>query len=152
MVYPVLSDEYFMNEALKEAQKALDKEEVPVGAVIVNQNRIIARAHNQTQQLNDVTAHAEMIAITSATNYLGAKYLTECTLFVTLEPCVMCAAALKWAQLDRLVFAASDPKEGFSRLKEPLLHKKTVLVPGILEAQASLLLKQFFLHRRGSKN
>jgi len=152
MNYPLFSDEYFMNEALKEAHKALELEEVPVGAVVVNQNRIIARAHNMTQQLNDVTAHAEMIAITAASNYLGAKYLVDCTLFVTLEPCVMCASALKWAQLDRLVFAASDPKEGFSRLKEPLLHKKTVTLPGILEEEASLLLKQFFLQRRGSKN
>ena len=151
MVYPVLSDEYFMNEALKEAHKAMDMEEVPVGAVVVNQNRIIARAHNQTQQLNDVTAHAEMIAITSAANYLGAKYLRECTLYVTLEPCVMCAAALKWAQLGRLAFAASDPKEGFSRLKEQVLHKKTVVLPAILEEEASLLLKQFFLQRRDSK-
>ncbi|RLD95891.1 MAG: nucleoside deaminase [Bacteroidetes bacterium] len=152
MVYPVLSDEYFMNEALKEAHKAMDMEEVPVGAVVVNQNRIIARAHNMTQQLNDVTAHAEMIAITSAANYLGAKYLTECTLYVTLEPCVMCAAALKWAQLGSLVFAASDPKEGFSHLKEKILHKKTVVLPGMLEEEASLLLKQFFLKRRDSKN
>jgi len=152
MVYPVLSDEYFMNEALKEAQKALDLEEVPVGAVVVNQNRIIARAHNQTQQLNDVTAHAEMIAITSAANFLGAKYLVDCTLFVTLEPCVMCAAALKWAQLDRLVIAAPDPKEGFSLLEEQILHKKTKVVPGILEKEASLLLKQFFLLRRNQRN
>ena len=152
MVYPVLSDEYFMNEALKEAKKAMDLEDVPVGAVVVNQNRIIARAHNQTQQLNDVTAHAEMIAITSAANYLGAKYLVDCTLFVTLEPCVMCAAALKWAQLSRMVFAASDPKEGFSRLKEQVLHKKTTVVPGILEEDASILLKQFFLLRRNQKN
>jgi len=152
MVYPVLSDEYFMNEALKEAHKAMTLEEVPVGAVVVNQNRIIARAHNQTQQLNDVTAHAEMIAITSAANYLGTKYLSECTLFVTLEPCVMCAAALKWAQLGSLVFAASDPKEGFSRLKEQILHKKTAIIPGTLEKEASLLLKQFFLQRRNSKN
>ena len=152
MVYPVLSDEYFMNEALKEAQKAMEMDEVPVGAVVVNQNRIIARAHNMTQQLNDVTAHAEMIAITSAANYLGAKYLIDCTLFATLEPCVMCASALKWAQLDRLVFAASDPNEGFSRLRDQILHKKTVLVPGILEEQASNLLKQFFLQRRNQKN
>ena len=152
MVYPVLSDEYFMNEALKEAQKAMDLEEVPVGAVVVNQNRIIARAHNQTQQLNDVTAHAEMIAITSAANYLGAKYLVDCILFVTLEPCVMCAAALKWAQLERLVFAASDPKEGFSLLKEKILHKKTKVVPGILEEEASQLLKQFFQLRRDKHN
>ena len=152
MVYPVLSDEYFMNEALKEAQKAMDLDEVPVGAVVVNQNRIIARAHNQTQQLNDVTAHAEMIAITSAANYLGAKYLRECTLYVTLEPCVMCAAALKWAQLGSLVFAASDPKEGFSRLKEQILHKKTVVLPGILEEDASTLLKEFFRNQRKNKS
>ena len=152
MSYPIFSDEYFMNEALKEARKAMELDEVPVGAVVVMQNRIIARAHNQTQQLNDVTAHAEMIAITSATNYLGAKYLLECTLFVSLEPCVMCAAALKWAQLDRLVFAASDPKEGFSRLNEQLLHKKTAVIPGILEDVASQLLKQFFLLRRDQNN
>ena len=152
MVYPVLSDEYFMNEALKEAQKAFELGEVPVGAVVVNQNRIIARGHNMTQQLNDVTAHAEMIAITSASNYLGAKYLVDCTLFVTLEPCVMCASALKWAQLDRLVFAATDPKEGFSRLKEQILHKKTELIPGILEEQASLLLKEFFRKQREIKH
>jgi len=152
MSYPLFSDEYFMNEALKEAHKALELEEVPVGAVVVNQNRIIARAHNMTQQLNDVTAHAEMIAITSAANYLGSKYLVDCTLFVTLEPCVMCASAMKWAQLSRMVFAASDPKEGFSRLKEQILHKKTVVVSGILEKEASLLLKQFFLQGRDSKN
>jgi len=152
MTYPLFSDEYFMNEALKEARKAYDQEEVPVGAVVVNQNRIIARAYNMTQQLNDVTAHAEMIAITAATNYLGAKYLNECTLYVTLEPCVMCAAALKWAQLERLVFAATDPKEGFSRLKEQILHKKTKVIPGILEESASSLLKQFFLDRRDLKN
>jgi tRNA(adenine34) deaminase len=152
MAYPLLSDEYFMNEALKEAQKAMDLEEVPVGAVVVNQNRIIARAHNMSQQLNDVTAHAEMIAITSAANYLGAKYLVDCTLFVTLEPCVMCAAALKWAQMDRLLFAASDPKEGFSRMKEQILHKKTKVIPGILEESASTLLKQFFQDRRDLKN
>ena len=152
MTYPVFSDEYFMNEALKEAQKAFEKEEVPVGAVIVNKNRIIARAHNMTQQLNDVTAHAEMIAITSATNFLGAKYLVECTLYVTLEPCVMCAAALKWAQVDRIVYAAPDPREGFSRIEEPILHKKTKVIPGILESSSSTLLKQFFLNRRDLKN
>jgi len=129
----------------------MDLEEVPVGAVVVMQNRIIARAHNMTQQLNDVTAHAEMIAITSAANYLGAKYLLDCTLFVTLEPCVMCASALKWAQLSRLVFAASDPKEGFSRLKDQILHKKTLVVPGILEKQASSLLKEFFRKQREIK-
>lgn len=152
MYYPIFSDEYFMNEALKEARKAREQEEVPVGAVVVNQNRIIARAYNMTQQLNDVTAHAEMIAITAASNHLGAKYLNECSLFVTLEPCVMCAAALKWAQLGRLVYGASDPGEGFTGIKEHLLHKKTLVVPGILEKDASVLLKQFFLHRRNQNN
>ncbi len=152
MTYPVFSDEYFMNEALKEAQKAFESEEVPVGAVIVNQNRIIARAHNMTQQLNDATAHAEMIAITAASNFLGAKYLLGCTLYVTLEPCVMCAAALKWAQLDRLVYGASDPREGFTRMKESILHKKTERVPGILEDPSSSLLNQFFLDRRDLHN
>jgi tRNA(adenine34) deaminase len=148
MIYPVFSDEYFMYEALKQAQEALNSDEVPVGAVIVNQNRIIARAFNMTQQLNDVTAHAEMIAITSASNYLGAKYLNECALYVTLEPCLMCAAALKWAQLDRIVYAASDPKEGFSRLGKEVLHKKTEVVPGILNDLSSSLLTQFFMKLR----
>ena len=148
MTYPIFSIEYFMNEALKEAQRAFETDEVPVGAVIVNKNRIIARAHNMTQQLNDVTAHAEMIAITSASNYLGAKYLIDCTLFVTLEPCMMCASALKWAQLQRLVYAASDPREGFSQLDHQVLHKKTEVIPGILEQPASSMLTQFFLKRR----
>ncbi|MEN8204046.1 MAG: nucleoside deaminase [Bacteroidota bacterium] len=148
MTYPVFSDEYFMNEALKQADKALKGEEVPVGAIIVNQNRIIARAHNMTQQLNDVTAHAEMIAITSASNYLGSKYLKECTLYVTLEPCLMCAAAMKWAQLHRIVYAASDPKEGFSLLGNKVLHKKAEVVPGILNDQAAALLSSFFMSRR----
>lgn len=148
MSYTLFSDEYFMNEALKEASKAVGQDEVPVGAVVVNQNRIIARAYNMTQQLNDVTAHAEMIAITAASNYLGAKYLTDCTLFVTLEPCVMCAAALKWAQLSRIVYAASDPREGFSRIEERLLHKKTEQHAGILEKEAAALLKDFFRNQR----
>jgi len=148
MTYPVFSDEYFMNEALKQAHEALQSDEVPVGAVIVNQNRIIARAHNMTQQLNDVTAHAEMIAITSASNYLGSKYLNGCSLFVTLEPCLMCAAALKWAQLDRIVYAASDPKEGFSHMGKEVLHKKTEVVPGILNDPSSSLLTQFFMKLR----
>ncbi len=150
MTYPLFSDEYFMNEALKEAHKALAREEVPVGAIVVNQNRIIARAHNMTQQLNDVTAHAEMIAITAASNYLGAKYLSECTLYVSLEPCVMCAAAMKWAQLSRMVFAASDPREGFGRLNEKILHKKTEVLSG--EEEAATLLKEFFQNRRDLKN
>ncbi len=152
MSYPIFSDEYFMNEALKEARKAVTQKEVPVGAVVVNQNRIIARAYNMTQQLNDVTAHAEMIAITAASNYMGAKYLTGCALYVTLEPCVMCAAAMKWAQLSTLVYAASDPREGFLRIDEKLLHKKTEFNSGILEEEASTLLKEFFQNRRGLKN
>ena len=152
MTYPIFSIEYFMNEALKEAQKAFETEEVPVGAVVVNQNRIIARAYNMTQKLHDVTAHAEMIAITSASNFLGAKYLVDCTLFVTLEPCVMCAAALKWAQIDRLVYGATDPKEGFTRMNAAILHNKTEEVPGILEESSSKLLKQFFLSRRDRQN
>jgi tRNA(adenine34) deaminase len=151
MSYPIFSDEYFMNEALKEARKAMTQQEVPVGAVVVNQNRIIARAYNMTQQLNDVTAHAEMIAITAASNYLGAKYLTDCTLYVTLEPCIMCAAAMKWAQLSRMIFAASDPREGYSRIEESLLHKKTECNSGILEEEASKLLKEFFQKRRDLK-
>ena len=148
-LYP---DEFFMKEALKEAQKAFDLDEIPVGAVIVNRDRIIARAHNMTQQLQDVTAHAEMIAITSASNYLGAKYLIDCTLYVTLEPCVMCASAMKWAQLDRIVYGAADPREGYTRIGQDLLHVKTRVVPGIMEKASSDLLKKFFLNRRDLKN
>jgi tRNA(adenine34) deaminase len=145
-------DEYFMKEALKEARKAFEMEEIPVGAVIVNRDRIIARAHNMTRQLQDVTAHAEMIAITSASNYLGAKYLVDCTLYVTLEPCVMCAAALKWAQIERIVYGARDPREGFTCIRQQIIHVKTQVVPGILEEPSSKLLKQFFLNRRDLKN
>lgn len=152
MAYPPLSDEYFMNEALKEARKAFDLEEVPVGAVVVSGNRIIARAHNMTRQLHDATAHAEMIAITAAANHLGAKYLTDCTLYVTLEPCIMCAAAMKWSQLGRLVYGATDPREGFTRISEPLLHPGTEVLPGILEMPSVELMKQFFLNRRDLKN
>lgn len=148
MERPLFPDEYFMKEALKEARKAYELKEVPVGAVIVNRDRIIARAYNMTQQLMDVTAHAEMIAITSAANYLGAKYLRDCTLFVSLEPCLMCAAALKWAQIDRVVYGASDPKEGFSRSAMSILHVKTGLVSGIMENESSDLLKLFFQERR----
>lgn len=138
------SDEYFMGEALKQAQLAMEAGEVPVGAVIVAENRIIARAHNQTEQLNDVTAHAEMLALTSAFNYIGAKYLPECTLFVTLEPCVMCAGAQYWVQLGRLVFGASDLKRGYSRHSINLLHPKTEVVSGLLKEESEAMLKQFF--------
>ncbi len=148
MAYPLFSDEYFMNEALKQAEAAAKQEEIPVGAVVVSNNQVIARGHNMTQQLEDVTAHAEMIALTSASNFLGSKYLDECTLFVTLEPCLMCAAALKWAHLGRLVFGAADPKEGYQLMKKKILHPKTVLTTGVLEHECSAMLKKFFQERR----
>jgi len=148
MAYPLFSDEYFMNEALKQAQTALKQKEIPVGAVVVSNNRIIARGHNMTQKLDDVTAHAEMIALTSASNFLGAKYLDECTMYVTLEPCLMCAAALKWAHLGKLVFGASDPKEGYQLVEKNVLHPKTEISRGILEQECSVLLKDFFKEKR----
>ncbi len=142
------TDEYFMREALKEAQKALEIQEVPVGAIVACKNRIIARAHNQTEKLTDATAHAEMIAITAAANYLGSKYLNECTLYVTLEPCVMCAGALQWVQLHKLVFAASDLQRGYSLIGKPLLHVKTEVAKGIKAGEAKKLLDQFFQRLR----
>jgi len=148
MSYTLFSDEFFMNEALKEAKKAYAKDEVPVGAVIVAENRIIARAHNLTQTLNDVTAHAEMQAVTSAENYLGSRYLNECTLFVTLEPCLMCAAANFWAQTGKIVYGADDPKAGYSKYGDGVLHKKTVVVKGVLEKECSEILSEFFLKKR----
>ena len=138
------SDEYFMREALKEAQKALEINEVPVGAVITCRNRIIARAHNQTEKLTDATAHAEMIAVTAAANYLGSKYLDECTLYVTLEPCVMCAGALHWVQLQKLVFGASDLQRGYSLVGTSLLHPKTKVEKGIKADEAKKLIDTFF--------
>jgi tRNA(adenine34) deaminase len=134
----------FMLEALKEAQKAFDGGEIPVGAVAVCENKIIARGYNQTERLTDVTAHAEMIAITSASNYLGAKYLRDCTLYVTLEPCFMCAGAIAWAQLGGLVFGAIDEKKGFSRLETKVLHPKTEIVSGIMANESRQLLLDFF--------
>jgi tRNA(adenine34) deaminase len=144
----VFSDEYFMNEALKEAQKAAVADEVPVGAVIVCKNKIIARAHNLTERLNDVTAHAEMQAFTMAADYLGGKYLDECTLYVTLEPCVMCAGAAFWTQLGKLVYGASDPKRGYSQINQSLLHPKTVVVSGILEEPCGKIVSEFFKNKR----
>jgi tRNA(adenine34) deaminase len=138
------TDEYFMREALKEAQKAFDIGEVPVGAVVVCKNRIIARAHNQTEKLTDATAHAEMLATTSAANYLGSKYLDECTLYVTLEPCVMCAGALHWVQLQKLVYGASDVQRGYSLLNSRVLHAKTEVVTGIKAVEAKELIDAFF--------
>jgi tRNA(adenine34) deaminase len=144
----VFSDEHFMKEALKEALKGYNEDEVPVGAVIVCDNKIIARAHNMTERLNDVTAHAEMLAFTSATDFLGGKYLNECTLYVTLEPCVMCAGASYWTQLKKIVYAASDEKRGYSKHLENLLHPKTEVIKGIMEQECSGLLKKFFKKKR----
>ena len=138
------TDEHFMREALKEAKKALDIHEVPVGAIVTCRNRIIARAHNQTEKLTDATAHAEMIAVTAAANYLGSKYLTECALYVTLEPCVMCAGALHWVQLQKLVFGASDIQRGYTLLGKPILHPKTQVTKGIKADEAKALIDTFF--------
>jgi tRNA(adenine34) deaminase len=140
----IFTDEYFMREALKEAKKALEINEVPVGAVVVCKNRIIARAHNQTEKLTDATAHAEMIAVTAAANHLGSKYLSECSLYVTLEPCVMCAGALHWVQLQKLVYGASDVQRGYSLVTTPLLHQKTEVVKGIKADEAKALIDIFF--------
>ena len=138
------TDEYFMREALKEAQKAFDIGEVPVGAVVVCKNRIISRAHNQTEKLTDATAHAEMLATTAAANYLGSKYLSECTLFVTLEPCVMCGGALHWTQLQKLVYGASDVQRGYTLIGGQVLHPKTEVVNGIMATEAKALIDSFF--------
>lgn len=140
-------DNYFMKKALEEAQLAYEKAEVPVGAVITHQNTIIARSHNLTEQLTDVTAHAEMQAITSAANFIGGKYLKDCTLYVTLEPCQMCAGALYWSQISRLVFAAEDEKRGY-RTMGTKLHPKTEVKFGVLAKEASSLLKRFFIEKR----
>ncbi|MCB0609044.1 MAG: nucleoside deaminase [Lewinellaceae bacterium] len=144
----VHSDAHFMQQALKEAQKAFELGEVPVGAVVVCQNQIIARSHNLTEQLNDVTAHAEIMAITAAANHLGSKYLDDCTLYVTLEPCIMCAGALHWAQLDRLVYGAPDDKRGFMRFGKQLLHPKTKVEFGIMADECAELMRGFFAERR----
>ncbi len=145
----VYSDSHFMKQALAEAQKAADAGEVPVGAVIVCDNMIIARAHNQTEQLTDVTAHAEILALTAASGHLGSKYLQECSLFVTLEPCVMCAGALAWAQIGRIVYGATDEKRGFMLFGgKQLLHPKTKLEMGIMEEECGALLRMFFKERR----
>lgn len=143
-----LNDEFFMKQALQEAEKAFDKDEVPVGAIVVANKTIIARAHNLTETLNDVTAHAEMQAITAAANYLGGKYLNDCTLYVTLEPCTMCAGAIFWAQIGKLVYAASDLKRGFQRMADPILHPKTDVLNGILSNESETLLKDFFQKKR----
>jgi tRNA(adenine34) deaminase len=144
----MFTDEYFMREALKEAMKAFDADEVPVGAVIVCQDRIIGRGHNLTERLTDVTAHAEMQAFTAASSHLGAKYLEECTLYVTLEPCVMCAGAAFWTQIGRIVYGAADEKRGYTTTNAALLHPRTVVTPGILENECAELLIDFFKSKR----
>ena len=138
------SDEYFMNIALLEAEEAFEQGEIPVGAVIVLDNIVIAKAHNLTQTLNDATAHAEMQAITAASYHLGAKYLNDCVLYVTLEPCVMCAGALYWAQIGKIVYGAADPKRGYSLVNAALLHPKTEVVQGVLAQESQALLEMFF--------
>ena len=146
MIQP-FDDVYFMKKALLEATTAFDKGEIPVGAIIVSNDRIIARAHNLTETLNDVTAHAEMQAFTAASDFLGGKYLKNCTLYVTLEPCQMCAGASYWAQIDKIVYGASEPERGFINLKTKL-HPKTKVIGGILENECSQLLKRFFIEKR----
>lgn len=148
MEFTVFSDESFMREALKEAQKALSKDEVPIGAVIVCENQIIARAHNLTEQLNDVTAHAEMQAFTSASGFMGGKYLEGCTLYVTIEPCVMCAGASFWTQISRIVYGAADSKRGYSLLSSSVLHPRTKVTAGVLAEECSEIVIRFFKEKR----
>mgnify|MGYP001791861301 CR=1 FL=1 len=143
----VFDDAYFMRKALQEAELAFDKGEVPVGAVIVFKNQIIARAHNLTERLNDVTAHAEMQAFTSAADFLGGKYLRDCTLYVTLEPCQMCAGASYWTQIGKIVYGANEPKSGFTILGTKL-HPKTKVVSGVLEEECAEIMKRFFIQKR----
>ena len=142
------SDEFFMKQAYQQACYAQEQGEVPVGAVVVSKNQIISRAHNQTEMLHDSTAHAEMLAITAAFNFLGAKYLTDCSLYVTLEPCAMCAGDTFWAQLTRIVYAVEDPKRGFRKFNRRILHPKTTLVSGVMENECKMLLDEFFLKLR----
>lgn len=144
----MVSDEFFMRQAFKEAEKAFERDEIPIGAVLVHQGRIIGRGHNLTEQLNDVTAHAEMQAFTAAAQYVGGKYLKDCTLFVTIEPCVMCAGAAYWAQVSRIVYGAKDPKRGYSNFGKGLLHPKTAVLDGVLENECSELMKLFFAGKR----
>ncbi|TZF96053.1 nucleoside deaminase [Chryseobacterium panacisoli] len=143
----MFTDEYYMKMALQEAEMALEKDEVPIGCVVVSNNRIIARAHNLTETLNDVTAHAEMQAITSAANFLGGKYLKDCTLYVTMEPCVMCSGALSWSQISKVVIGARDEQRGFIN-KHLSLHPKTEIITGIMEAECSSIVKDFFKSKR----
>ena len=143
-----LSDEYFMKKAIDEAYKAFDKDEVPVGAIIVFENRIIAKGHNLTEKLNDFTAHAEMQVFTSASEFLNNKYLNKCTLYVTLEPCIMCAGAAFWTRIGRIVFGSNDERRGYQRVNEPILHPKTTVCKGILKEECSKIMIDFFKQKR----
>jgi tRNA(adenine34) deaminase len=142
------SHDYFMRQALQEATYAYEEDEVPVGALVVVNNRVIGKGYNQTEKLKDVTAHAEMLAITAAASYLGSKFLDDCTLYVTLEPCLMCAAAMRWARVGTVVYGASDEKAGYTVVKSPVFHPKTQVVKGVLEHDCSILLKEFFKQKR----
>jgi len=144
----IFDDEYFMREAIKEAQIALEEGEVPIGAVVVCNNKIIGKGHNQTERMVDVTAHAEMLAITAASQVLGGKYLNNCSLYVTVEPCVMCAGALAWSQLGQLVYGTSDEKRGYARCQPPLLHPRTIVKKGVLEDTCKEMVVNFFKTKR----
>lgn len=144
----LLNDEYFMKKALQQAELAYEEGEIPIGAIVVHENKIIGKGYNQTEKLVDVTAHAEMLAITSAEQYLGSKYLNECTLYVTIEPCVMCAGAIQWARFSRVVFGAEEPKSGYTKKSMNLISSKTEIVKGVLENECAELIKNFFLSKR----
>ncbi len=152
MEHDILGDEYYMKEALKEAKIAFEEDEVPIGAVVVCNGRIIARAHNLTERLNDVTAHAEMLSITAASDYIGGKYLSDCVLYVTIEPCTMCAGALYWTQIGRIVFGARDEKRGFSKLIQGVLHPKTEVMSGVMEQECAKLMRDYFMMKRKGEN
>ena len=147
-IFKPMNHEQYMQKALQEAEKAIEEGEIPVGALVVCKGQIIARSHNETEKLNDVTAHAEMLAVTMATSFLGGKYLNDCTLYVTMEPCTMCAGALAWAQLGELVIGAADEHRGYSRLNPPVLHPRTKVVSGILAEECSDIVRQFFKSKR----
>jgi tRNA(adenine34) deaminase len=144
----ISSDEIFMRAALEEAKKAFDQREVPIGAVVVCNDMIVARAHNLTETLRDPTAHAEMQAITAAADWLGGKYLTDCTVYVTIEPCAMCAGAIGWSQAVRLVYGAADEKKGYTRVKGEILHPKTIVISGVLEFECQEIVREFFRSKR----
>mgnify|MGYP003276233709 FL=1 len=148
MTTNILNDEYYMRQALNEARQAFDKGEVPIGAIVVCKGRIIARGHNLTETLNDVTAHAEMQAITAAANVLGGKYLTDCILYVTIEPCPMCAGGLLWSQISKIVYGAKDEKKGYSVFSPSILHPKTEVVSGVMEDECASFMKEFFKQKR----